>query len=75
VDIVKLLLQKGASVTAKAKYGETPLHCAVRAGAIEIAELLIDWGADVNAQRRDGETPLHRAARLKGGLYISFHST
>ena len=51
----KLLLEKGADVNAKNKFGETAL---MRAKTAEQTKLLIDAGADVNAKDCDGETAL-----------------
>jgi len=57
MEIVELLITKGADVNAKA-YGGTPLHLAAIRGHKEIAELLIDNGADLNAQDVASRTPL-----------------
>jgi ankyrin repeat protein len=59
---VELLIANGADVTAKNKYGSTPLHTAATR---EIAELLITNGADINAKINDGSSPL-LAAAMKG---------
>jgi len=61
-DIGELLLENGASVTAKNPDGDTPLCTAViyGNGNQDVAELLIAKGADVNAQCSAG-TPLHLA--------------
>ncbi|XP_048249888.1 uncharacterized protein LOC124128376 [Haliotis rufescens] len=48
IDIVRLLIEKGADVTAAAKDGCTPLHCACKNGHIDIVRLLIEKGADVS---------------------------
>ncbi|MGV8124932.1 MAG: ankyrin repeat domain-containing protein [Candidatus Xenobiia bacterium LiM19] len=70
IEIVKLLIEKGADVSA-ATNGYTALHEAAKLGHKEIAELLITKGADVNAKTlplnvpgdlASAYTPLHLAA-------------
>ncbi|KAL8908188.1 MAG: hypothetical protein Q9171_005541 [Xanthocarpia ochracea] len=70
-DIVKLLLQEGASVTAEADNG-TPLHYAIHrtrgpgivTPACDVVNSLLDSGAVVNFQRQsDRKTPLHLAGQ------------
>ena len=57
-EVVELLIDSGADVSAKDVGGWTPLHLAAGGDHKEIAELLIAEGADVNAKNVDGETPL-----------------
>ena len=64
LDICRLLIDKGAQVTAKNRGGWTPLHCAARKGHVEIVCLLCDHGADVEARTINGRRPLHYAAYL-----------
>jgi ankyrin repeat protein len=64
VEIVHLLLQNGADVNAKDKYGETPLHEAAGHGHIDILHLLAENGADLEAQSNYGRRALHCAALL-----------
>ena len=62
VEIVKLLLEKGAKVDEKDdESGFSALHFAARLGKKDIAELLIAWGADINAKDKQGHTPLYVA--------------
>jgi ankyrin repeat protein len=49
-EIVQLLLEKGADVNAKNKYGRTALIYATERGYTEIVQLLLEKGADVNAK-------------------------
>ena len=57
------LIECGADVTTKDKYGSTPLHLASQSGQVDVARILIEAGADVAARKNDGETPLHLASR------------
>ena len=56
LEIVELLINKGADVNAKDEYDDTPLHLSINRN---IYELLIAKGADVNAKNCSGCTPLH----------------
>lgn len=63
VAAVRLLLDKGASMTAQdpAGFGESALHCAAIAGQTEVARVLLEGGADIDAKTVSGATPLHSA--------------
>ncbi|KAG9756460.1 hypothetical protein KCU73_g4910, partial [Aureobasidium melanogenum] len=61
-DVKKLLLDRGADVTASRYEGCTPLHGAVRYESQEKTVSLLDSGADIDAQNERGETALHIAA-------------
>ncbi|WP_367209774.1 ankyrin repeat domain-containing protein [Sphingobacterium sp. R2] len=65
VDIVRLLLSKGANPNTVTKNEQltTALHIAASNNNEEIGKLLIDAGANVNAIHATGETPLHFAAQ------------
>lgn len=52
---VKLLLEAGADITIKDKYGQDVL---MWAHSVEITNILLDAGADINSQDNDGFTPL-----------------
>lgn len=66
LQIVQLLLSKGARVNAADKLGQTALHIAAVKNDRGIAELLIDRGANIEVKHREGLTPLHEAARANG---------
>ena len=47
---VKALLDKGADVNAKNRYGATALSYAAERGSVEVVKLLLERGADVNVK-------------------------
>ncbi|KIJ13355.1 hypothetical protein PAXINDRAFT_48621, partial [Paxillus involutus ATCC 200175] len=58
MDIVKLLLDKGADINPRGKRSDTPLRSACSRGHMDIVKLLLAKGADVNPQGEDSGTPL-----------------
>ena len=68
LEIVKLLLQKGANVNLQDKAKRTPIFMLENnlgnevEGTLEILQFLISKGADVNVQNEEKETPLMLAA-------------
>lgn len=61
VEIVRLLLEHGATMNYNDDRRTTPLHAAAEGGNTEIVKLLLDHGADLAASSYQG-TALHRAA-------------
>jgi ribosomal protein S18 acetylase RimI-like enzyme len=61
-ELVKLLLDAGADIEAKDKYGYTALIRAASNGYTEVVKLLLDAGADIEAKKENGDTALIRAA-------------
>ena len=61
-ETARVLLDNGASMTAKDNNGQTALHLAAREGHNNVVGLLIDWGADKEAADNKGQTALHLAA-------------
>ena len=59
----RMLLKKGADVSAKRRDGCTPLHIAAMAGHEQIALILIKHGASVSAVTQAGKTPLQYCQR------------
>jgi hypothetical protein len=65
-DVADLLLSRGADVAVKDKFGDTPLHAAVKRGLPpKTIERLIAEGADVNTKGELDDTPLHIAMYRK----------
>src|SRR6266702_5276016 len=70
LEIIRLLLYRGADARAKNKIGDTPLHeVALSREGMKVVKLLVEHGADVNAKAYDLQTPLHLASRC-GSLEI-----
>ena len=71
-EIVKLLLEHGAEVDAKNKYGESALHVAARSGNAEIVELLLTHGADLTLSNNANFTALDIACESNSQQSIYF---
>ena len=50
IEVVKLLLDKGADISVAHADGWTPLNAAATRGHLEVVKLLLDKGADYNAK-------------------------
>lgn len=71
MDILRALLNAGASLATRSARGETALHRAATAGWPQAVKALLDAGADPRAVDKDGQTPLHCAAIGRPGWNIS----
>src|ERR1035437_2928053 len=69
ITMVEFFLSKGCKLTDKDDGGNTPLHCAVRGGKLELIKYLIEKGSDVNAKNDFEDTPL-KIAQDKGFVTI-----
>ncbi|MDP6718196.1 MAG: ankyrin repeat domain-containing protein [Pirellulaceae bacterium] len=63
LEIVKLLLDRGAKVNATNRDGNTPLIAAAFMCRTEVVRLLLDQGASVNHKNELGETVLEILSR------------
>lgn len=66
-NVVRLLVEKGASIDMKAERDWQPIHIAAASGSVPpvsklMTYMLIAKGADINAKTKEGYTPLHSAA-------------
>jgi ankyrin repeat protein len=64
VEIIPLLLEKGADVNVKDRAGKTPLCIAAESGKADAVKMLLAAKSDVNAKDRLDGTPLMWAAAL-----------
>ena len=64
LELVKELLEQGAEINARDKYGWTALHFASLYGHLEIVKELHEAGAEIEAKtNNNGMTALHYASR------------
>jgi len=62
LDIVKLLLDHGATIDIRDDEDLTPFHFAAYEKDVDVVKFLEQRGSDINAVTRDGLTSLHLAA-------------
>ena len=65
VEIIELLLAKGATLNVQDKLGRTPLHLAAKSRYThpKLIEAMLDLGADPGVKNRDGEYPADYAEK------------
>ncbi|XP_051927506.1 histone-lysine N-methyltransferase EHMT2 [Hippocampus zosterae] len=63
VQVIKVLLNRGADVTINDKELNVCLHWAAYAGNVDIAEMVLNAGCSLASVNVHGDTPLHIAAR------------
>jgi len=73
VELVRVLVELKADISARSHFGQTPLHvasCSDTPNCPKVARYLLEHGADVNARTNHGHTPLHRASE-SGGVEVA----
>jgi ankyrin repeat protein len=65
--MIDALIRAGASLEARDRDGETPLHIAVRSGDATNVKSLVDQGASINVKNHEGVTPLEIVAAAQAG--------
>ena len=61
MDIVRLLLERGALIDKAKDNGDTPLIIASEEGHVDTVRLLLEKGASIEEVDNDGDTPLTTA--------------
>ena len=69
-EMVRALLDAGATPDVTNRYGSTPLTEAVKLGDVELVRMLLDAGADPDSPNQDDQTALMLAASI-GSLEIA----
>jgi ankyrin repeat protein len=70
LDVVQILLERGADIHQQDKYGRTALHEASENSQLDIVKLLLDCRAKIDQQNNDGSTALHVAINLRLPNYV-----
>jgi ankyrin repeat protein len=70
IEMVELLVKKGARVKQVCEDGMTPVHYAASWGFLDIVEFLVKKGANVKATNDKGRTPLHLVAVACDDEYV-----
>ena len=69
MDIIKLLVDKGADINAKDRFGNVPLHFAINNECSkEKVKLLLELGGNISALNHDHKTPLLLALEKRSPL-------
>ena len=66
LEMVSLLVDKGADINASDNHSITPLYYAVSSEEVAVVALLLDRGADVNIRDAAGGTACRRALAFAG---------
>lgn len=61
--VARVLLDKGAAVSATDVEGFSALHVSAQAGHVDVSNLLLKAGASLNPKICDGSTPLHLSSQ------------
>lgn len=76
IEMAMILLQNGANVNKKAKFGKTPLHCAARYNRNPLmASFLLAFGADRGAVDDFGKKPIESVKYNKNAPSVMYMFT
>ncbi len=72
VEIVQLLIEKGALVDQQDKSGRTAIHWAAISGHVQVGKILVESGANIAVTTPSGMTPLHAACEGGHPAFVEF---
>lgn len=67
---LQLLVEKGANINAKDRYGRSVLQSSIQSNNPEVVKFLIDYGADLESTDNRGETALFNAVGLNNPTMV-----
>jgi len=67
LDVVRVLIEKGADIHAKCKYGDVPLHLASGSGHLDVVRLLLDTCTAVDSRNEVQQTPVDLGVQKRAG--------
>jgi ankyrin repeat protein len=65
LNLVWLLLERGAVANRRDKINQTPLLLALERDWFKLARILLEHGADANVENKNGKSPLHLLSESK----------
>lgn len=71
MDVVRLLLDSGASIDAVNSHNNTPLHWASHDGHVDVVRLLLERGADSARAGQEGKTAAQHAETSGHDVIVS----
>ncbi|MGC8660804.1 MAG: ankyrin repeat domain-containing protein [Desulfomonilaceae bacterium] len=71
LEIVTLLLEKGANIHAKDGKGLDPLTMAAKAGNLNLTKMLLEKGANLNVSTNEGDSAVMLAAKNRHGEVVN----
>ena len=71
-SIAEFLIQRGAEVNCRDKYGNLPIHYACEEGHLDIVKLLINKGSDFTSTSNYCNTPLKLASLFRHTRVVEY---
>ena len=64
-EIIRMLMQRGASIHARDRAGNTPVLLAAMSGCIDLMQTCVDVGGNILDRNRNGRSPIDEARQRK----------
>ncbi|XP_051164216.1 alpha-latrotoxin-Lhe1a-like [Leptopilina boulardi] len=71
LEMIKLLLERGAKINVKTKNGKSVLHNAAKHDDLKLVKFLVEHGADINAKDKNGKSVLEYGFESTNCLFSS----